>query len=77
MCLAVPAKVIEVSGTKAKVDLGGATHEADLTLLGQAEIGEYLLLHAGFAIARLDAQEAEKTLEIFREMEGEISKRLQ
>ncbi len=76
MCLAVPAKVIEVSGTKARVDLGGATHQADLTLLGKVEIGDYLLLHAGFAIARLDAKEAEETLKIFREMEGEISKRL-
>lgn len=76
MCLAVPAKVIEVSGTKARVDLGGATHQADLTLLGKVEIGDYLLLHAGFAIARLDAKEAEETLKIFKEMEGEISKRL-
>lgn len=76
MCLAVPAKVIEVSGTKARVDLGGATHQADLTLLGKVEIGDYLLLHAGFAIARLDAKEAEETLKIFREMEGEIFKRL-
>jgi hydrogenase expression/formation protein HypC len=76
VCLAVPAKVIEVSGTKARVDLGGATHQADLTLLGKVEIGDYLLLHAGFAIARLDAKEAEETLKIFREMEGEISKRL-
>jgi len=74
MCLAVPAKVIEVSGTKATVDLGGAIHQADLTLLGKAEIGDYLLLHAGFAIARLDAREAEETLRIFREMEGGVSK---
>jgi hydrogenase expression/formation protein HypC len=76
VCLAVPAKVIELSGTTATVDLGGATHQADLTLLGQVEIGDYLLLHAGFAIARLDAREAEETLKIFREMQGEISKRL-
>jgi hydrogenase expression/formation protein HypC len=62
MCLAVPAKIREIDGTLARVDLAGNVQEADLTLLPEAKIGDYVLLHAGFAIAVYDEETALQTL---------------
>lgn len=68
MCLAVPGQIIETDGTKAKVDFGGLTRDADVTLVPEASVGDYVLVHAGFAIERLDEGEARETLELFREL---------
>jgi len=68
MCLAVPGKIIEIDGQTAKVDFGGVTHEANLMLIEDASVGEYVLIHAGFAIQRLNAEEAEETLRLFGEL---------
>jgi hydrogenase expression/formation protein HypC len=68
MCLAVPGQIIEIEGTKAKVDFGGVTREADITLVPDAAKGEYVLVHAGFAIERLDEEEAAETFRLFREL---------
>jgi len=68
MCLAVPAKVIEVSGNLAKVDFGsGVLREVDITLVEKPEKGDYVLVHAGYAIQLLDEEEAEETLRLWRE----------
>ena len=68
MCLAVPGRVIEIEGTKARVDFGGVTREADLTLVPEASVDSYVLVHAGFAIQVLNEAEAEETLKLFREL---------
>lgn len=68
MCLAVPAKVLSLDGTKAEVDFGGVSREADVTLVPDVAVGDYVLIHAGFAIQRLDEKEAEESLALFREL---------
>jgi hydrogenase expression/formation protein HypC len=68
MCLAIPARVIEATGTLAKVDILGNSREADLTLVGSAEPGEYVLVHAGFAIQKLSEEDAQATLRLFAEL---------
>lgn len=64
MCLGVPAKVIEIHGQVAILDLAGNTLKASLDLLDNIKIGDYVLLHAGYAIQKLDEDEAQKTLEL-------------
>jgi len=69
MCLAIPAKIIaKPTPTEGTVDLGGVRYAANLTLLEEAQVGDYVLVHAGFAIQRLDEAEAEETLGLFREL---------
>ncbi|HHH77808.1 MAG TPA: HypC/HybG/HupF family hydrogenase formation chaperone [Thermoplasmatales archaeon] len=68
MCLAIPGRVLSIDGNTAKVDYGdGTTRNADISLVN-ASVGDYVIVHAGFAIQILDADEARKTLEIFREI---------
>ncbi|PIY52788.1 MAG: HypC/HybG/HupF family hydrogenase formation chaperone [Armatimonadetes bacterium CG_4_10_14_3_um_filter_66_18] len=69
MCLAVPAKIIDLpSPTEGTVDMGGVHYTTDLTLVEGAALGDYVIVHAGFAIQKLDEQEAQETLALFREM---------
>ena len=69
MCLAVPMKVIKVENDIAKVELGGVEREIRLDIIDkQPEIGEYVIVHAGFAIDVIDEQEAQITLDYFKEM---------
>jgi len=65
MCLAVPAKVLEIDGIVGKVDFGGSSRDVDLTLVN-AKVGDYVIVHAGFAIQVLDKKEALETLEIWK-----------
>ncbi len=66
MCLAVPSKIIEMNGGVAKVDVGGVVREASLMLLDDAKIGDYVIVHAGFAISKVDEEAALQTLEDMR-----------
>jgi hydrogenase expression/formation protein HypC len=68
MCLGVPARVVEVNGASATVEVGGASREISLMLLDGVAPGDWVILHAGFAIERLSPEEAEKTLALFREL---------
>jgi hydrogenase expression/formation protein HypC len=68
MCLAVPGRITEIEDTTAQVDFGGVTREASLVLVPDAAIGDFVLVHAGFAIEKLDESEAEETLRLFREL---------
>ena len=68
MCLAIPMQLVERNEHVGVVDLDGVRREISLQLLPEAEIGDYLLVHAGFAIGRLDAEEAAATLELLREL---------
>lgn len=72
MCLAIPARVVEMHGEDmAVVEIEGVRREASLALV-EADVGDYVILHVGIAIARLDEAEAEKTLAMLREaVEGE------
>ena len=65
MCLAIPARIIEINGFTAKVDMAGNRRNADIALLDSVSVGDYILIHAGFAIHRLDPLEAEETLKLF------------
>lgn len=68
MCLAVPGRIIEIDGVKARVDFGGVTREADLTLVSEAAVDSYVLVHAGFAIQVLNEEEAEESLSLLRDL---------
>lgn len=68
MCLAVPGRISEIEGTTAQVDFGGVTREASLVLVPAAAAGDYVLVHAGFAIEVLNEEEAKETLSLFREL---------
>ncbi len=72
MCLAVPGKVLEVEergdSRIARVQFGGITRTAYLDFVPEAVVGDYVIVHVGFAISRLDAEEAEQTYRILEEM---------
>ena len=70
MCLAVPSKITEINETTSMgiVDVDGVTREASLMLLDDVKIGDYVIVHAGFAISKVDRQSAEQTLADIREM---------
>ena len=68
MCLSVPAEVLEIHGDRAKVSVGGATYTAGLQLVEDVQVGDYILMHSGYAIQKIDPEEAQETLEILREM---------
>jgi len=72
MCLGIPVKVMQVDGQSAVVDVGGARREISLLLLDDVRAGEWVILHAGFAIQKMDEEEAEKTLALLRELPGAI-----
>ncbi|NQU87542.1 MAG: HypC/HybG/HupF family hydrogenase formation chaperone [Mariniphaga sp.] len=68
MCLSIPAKVISIEGDKAKVRLGGAEINAALHLLEDVKVGDYILLHSGFAIQKIDEKEAMETIKLLNEI---------
>lgn len=68
MCLAIPAKVIEVKDDIAKVDFGAGTIRDVNVSLVEAKVGEYVIVHAGFAIQVLDQKAAEETLKMWNEI---------
>jgi hydrogenase expression/formation protein HypC len=69
MCLAIPAKVISVNGVSALVTIEDVEYQASLLLLENVNPGDYIMLHAGFAIEKVDAEEAEETLRLLNELE--------
>ena len=68
MCLGIPGKVEEIKGELATVSFGSVRREVDIRLLEDVEVGEYVLVHAGFAINKINQQEAEETLALIREI---------
>ena len=69
MCLAIPAKVIKVEGSKALVAIEDVEYTASLLLLEDVKPGDFILLHAGFAIEKLDPEEAAETMRLLLEIE--------
>ncbi len=68
MCLAVPMKIINKDGFSAMVEAGGVSREINLRLLEDAQVGDYVLVHAGFAIEKIDEQEARETLQLMQQI---------
>jgi len=70
MCLAIPARIVELEADRAMVDAMGNRFRAKTTLLPEAKLGDVVLVHAGFAISLVDEEEAKKTWELFAEIEN-------
>ena len=68
MCLAIPARIVELNGDNAVVDAMGNRFGAKTTLLPDVKVGDIVLVHAGFAISNVDEEEARKTWELFEEI---------
>ena len=68
MCLAIPARIVELEGDNAVVDAMGNRWRAKTTLLAEAKLGDLVLIHAGFAISLVDEEEAKKTWQLFSEI---------
>lgn len=68
MCLAIPMKLVKINNDLGVVELGGVEREVGLQLVKDVKIGEYVIIHAGFAIQKLNEEEAEETLSILREI---------
>lgn len=80
MCLAIPGRILEISmadGVRVgRVEFGGIVRQACLDFVPQAEVGDYVMVHVGFAISRVDRQEAERTYQMLKSagmLEGELS----
>ena len=70
MCVAVPCRVTEIDGPVARAEVAGASVEVRLDLVDGVQVGDYVIVHAGFALERLDEEEAQATLALFRELDG-------
>jgi len=68
MCLALPCKVVAIDGDNATIDVSGMKKEISLALMDDVVVGDYVIVHVGYALTKLDPDEAEKTLALFAEM---------
>jgi hydrogenase expression/formation protein HypC len=73
MCLAIPGRIVEISEEQGlrmgKLDFGGTIRKCCLQYLPEAAVGDYALVHVGFALAKIDAEEAARTYQLLQEME--------
>jgi hydrogenase expression/formation protein HypC len=67
MCLAIPSKIMEIRDGVAVIDVDGVKRETSVLLLEDSRVGDYVIVHAGFAIHKIDEEEAAETLRILRE----------
>ena len=68
MCLAIPARILKIENNLAQVDMAGVKRQADIRMVSNVRVGEYILIHAGFAIEKIGEKEAEETLRLLREI---------
>ena len=68
MCLAVPVKITSIEGEQAEVDIGGVGRKVSIALTPEARVGDYVLLHTGYAINVLNEEEAQETLDLLERM---------
>jgi len=68
MCLAIPVKVIKVEKDLAEVDMAGVKREVNVRFLEDVRVGDYILVHAGFAIEKINEQEAQETLRLLKDV---------
>jgi len=69
MCIAIPSRIVKIEGAVAEVDAAGNRRQANTSLLTDAKVGDYVLIHAGFAISKWREQEAKETLKLFQEID--------
>ena len=67
MCLAVPGKIVSINGQNALIDFGGVQREANVSLI-EPKVGDYVIVHAGFAIQVVDEEEAKETIKLWEEL---------
>ena len=67
MCIGIPMQLVRVEGQEATVEEGGVSHQISLALLPEAQVGQYVLIHAGYAISVLDDDEANETLDLLQQ----------
>ncbi|NOZ20138.1 MAG: HypC/HybG/HupF family hydrogenase formation chaperone [Planctomycetes bacterium] len=72
MCIAIPSKIIRINGDTAEVDVMGNRREANIALLEDPQVGDYVLIHAGFAISKWCEEEALESLKLFKELASAI-----
>lgn len=72
MCLAIPMRIVEIAGVTAVAEVDGVSRKVRLDLLPEVVLGDYVLIHAGLAIARVDAAQAEETLSLLRSLADEV-----
>ena len=68
MCLAIPALIKSINGTQADVDIDGVSRGVSIQLTPDVKVGDYILLHTGYAISVIDPEEAEETLKLLKEL---------
>ena len=68
MCLAIPVRITKLAGTAAEVDMGGVKRDADMRFVDNVKVGDYVLIHAGFAIEKIDEKQARETLELLKDV---------
>ena len=68
MCLAVPARIVEIDNEMGIVEMGGVKRDVSLLLLENASVGDYVIVHAGFAIQKMDEQQALESLALLKQM---------
>jgi hydrogenase expression/formation protein HypC len=68
MCLAIPAKIVSIRGEEAETEIGGLRRRVSIVFTPEAKVGDYVLLHTGYAIGVVDEAEAEETLRLLEEM---------
>jgi hydrogenase expression/formation protein HypC len=73
MCLSIPARIMSIEDNMAQVSAGGAIFNAGLHMIDNAKIGDYILLHAGFAIQKISEEEAAETIKLFEEMNNSMN----
>jgi hydrogenase expression/formation protein HypC len=73
MCLSIPAKIISIDGSMAEVSAGDVIFSAGLHMIEDARVGDYILLHAGFAIQKISEKEAQETIRLFEEMNNSLN----
>lgn len=70
MCLAIPMKLVEINGASGIVEAGGVRRRIGLDLIEDVTLGDYFIVHAGYAIEKLSPEEAQHTLDLFRRVEA-------
>ncbi len=75
MCLAIPAKIVKIENGMGTIDMDGTQREVSLLLQEDARVGDYVIVHAGFAIHRVDEEEALESLKFLRQMVTELEEK--
>ncbi len=73
MCLGIPVRIVKITDALAEVEIGGVRRKASLDLIDEVKVGDYVILHAGFAISKLDEEEARETLMLLEEVTVQVS----